>query len=88
VSLHVAYVVERAAAPEAASPAAPTDSPEPPVPPSTPEAAPAASIEQPTTPKEEPPPGDDAPGAFMDVLSRAEAEAQAAALSGNKRKSS
>jgi 3-carboxy-cis,cis-muconate cycloisomerase len=85
VSLHVAYVVERDAVPEAAQPAAPTDSAEPPVPPSTPEAAPAASIEQPT-PKEEPPPSDDAPGAFMDVLSRAEAEAQAAALSGNKRK--
>jgi len=82
---------ERAtAAPAAAapSPPAPPVTLEPPASSPAPQAAPAASLAPQPPKEEEPPSGDDAPGAFMDVLSRAEAEAQAAAVAGHKRKSS
>ena len=78
-------------APTAAPPAgAPVVGTEPPVSASAPEASAQAASPgaEPPASKDEPPADDDAPGAFMDVLTRAEAEAQAAALSGDKRKPS
>jgi 3-carboxy-cis,cis-muconate cycloisomerase len=63
------------ATPSAAADLSPTDTPQPAVAPAV-ETAPTVEV-QPAKPKEEAPSDHDAPGAFMDVLSRAEAETQA-----------